>query len=461
MAVEGPIKGRFTLWTTVFDLDAQGYVAEEFLLSGSARSFRHLSQPTDDGHWLVDPVDSKDFVTRFVLNRPVDMASFSGSVWIEWLNVSGGLDAAPGWLYSHRQLMRSGDAWVGVSAQKVGIDGGGLGLNMHLKAVDPERYGRLDHPGDAYCYDIFTQASEAIRDHFGLTGDTPGPLLAMGSSQSAMALITYANAIDPHAKAVDGYLIHGRGAEGMPLGGGYVPFQYGQHRAGRHRIRNDARVPVLTVQSETDVALLGGGRARQPDAENVQLWEVAGAAHFDAYGLHASLYDDGGRTPHELAQLVAAEGFTKPSSGQPYNRGWQMHYVLQSALVHLADWATVNVKPLLTTPKLMSADADALTLVTDAQGLARGGLRTPWVDVPTAVHSGLREQGEGTPYDALFGETVAFEPGVLERLYPRRRAEYLERFAIALESAVQSGFVPADDVTEIMAVADLEWPGPG
>jgi len=50
---------------------------------------------------------------------------------VEWLNVSGGVDAAPDWLYIHDELIREGFAWVGVSAQAVGIHAD--------KAADPVR----------------------------------------------------------------------------------------------------------------------------------------------------------------------------------------------------------------------------------------------------------------------------------------------------------------------------------
>ena len=43
---------------------------------------------------------------------------------IEWLNVSGGADAGPDWNATHREIIRSGYAYVGVSAQKVGVEGG-------------------------------------------------------------------------------------------------------------------------------------------------------------------------------------------------------------------------------------------------------------------------------------------------------------------------------------------------
>src|SRR6516164_2345072 len=63
---------------------------------------------------------------------------------------------------THREILRRGHAYVGVSAQKVGIEGGrgeatrpGL---APLKKADSKRYGRLSHPGDAYAYDIFSQA---------------------------------------------------------------------------------------------------------------------------------------------------------------------------------------------------------------------------------------------------------------------------------------------------------------
>ena len=339
------------------------------------------------GPW--SPPIPRSYTTRLLVYQPVEAGSFSGSVYVEWLNVSGGLDAAPGWLYGHRQFMRSGDVWVGVSAQKVGIDGGGLDLGMHLKAVDTNRYRQLQHPGDAYSYDIFTQAIAVIHDPAGpLHGRGTGAILAMGSSQSAMALVTYVNAIDPHARVVDGCLIHGRGAEGMPLNGEFIPWEYGERRAGRHCVRQDARVPVLTVQSESDVVLLGGGRACQLDSDRFRLWELAGAAHFDAYGLQASLRDDGERSSAELAQLVATVGEPEALPGRAYNRAWQMHYVLQSALAHLVRWAAEDGPAPRSGPRLASPDPEGSSLLVDGRGVAIGGVRTPWVEVPTGSHSG-------------------------------------------------------------------------
>ena len=73
-----------------------------------------------------------------------------------------------------------------------------------LKAIDPERYGSLVHPGDAYAYDIYTQVAEpCARRRRGALGELDvEQLLAVGESQSAFALTTYVNGVEPLDPAV-------------------------------------------------------------------------------------------------------------------------------------------------------------------------------------------------------------------------------------------------------------------
>ena len=58
--------------------------------------------------------------------------------------------------------MRAGYAWVGVSAQRVGVN--------QLRGWSPARYGDLDVTGggaftaDELSYDIFAQAGDAVPD---------------------------------------------------------------------------------------------------------------------------------------------------------------------------------------------------------------------------------------------------------------------------------------------------------
>ena len=147
-----PVSGNPNLLLGAYDLATLGYRAEEFFVSGTARSYA-----TDD---------HADFITRIVVCRPTDDQKFNGTVIVEWLNVSGGIDAPAVWFMAHREITRAGYAYVAVSAQHVGIEGGDslVGANMSLKAQDPERYSPLDHPGDQFAYDIYSQVGELIRD---------------------------------------------------------------------------------------------------------------------------------------------------------------------------------------------------------------------------------------------------------------------------------------------------------
>lgn len=457
---EGPIPGDPFLILGSFDLAASGYRGEEWRVGGRARCYEAVGSFGEDGDWQVRPRAEADFTTRIVLRRPIDPADFDGSVFVEWLNVSGGIDAPPGWLFAHRHLMRRGSVWVGVSAQKAGIDGGGLVPGMPLKQADPERYASLLHPGDAFAYDVFAQVARALRERSGPLPDLAvRHVIALGESQSAGFLVTYVNGVDPLDRCLDAFLIHGRPGRAAGIDGLYL-------RAARdgqlsdvsrlmqegQRVRAEPRVPVLVLQSETDVVSLGGGRARQPDGENFRLWEVAGAAHFDTYGLVASFSDDGRLPVEQLAALMAP---TDRPMGlpalAPVNSGPQQHYLVQSALEHLDRQVRGGPAP-PRAPRLETADELGSSFVEDERGLVRGGLRTPWVDAPSARLSGLGQEGEGFLF--LFGTTRPFDAPTLEALYPGGPDEHRERFEKSLAATLDAGHLLAEDADEIRALAD-------
>lgn len=113
---------------------------------------------------------------------------------MEWQNVTAGFDFDAGWDLSHDNIIRRGYAWVGVSAQRVGVHQPVTGL----KAWSPNRYGALDVTqggailDDALSYDIFSQAAQAVRSPMGV--DPMGGLhveqvFASGGSQSAARLV--------------------------------------------------------------------------------------------------------------------------------------------------------------------------------------------------------------------------------------------------------------------------------
>lgn len=203
--------GAVVLQGTAFDLASVGYTQSEYFLSGSATSYVPEEPLDSDGRWQVTPASSAPYTTRIVVNRPADPARFNGTVVVEWLNVSAGLDAAPEWIYTHNELIREGYAWVGVSAQATGA--------AATETADPVRYADLSHPGDSYSYDIFSQAGQAVRDSAVtiLGGLRPRTVEASGESQSAFRLTTYINAIQPLVSVYDGFLVHSRRDIGAPL----------------------------------------------------------------------------------------------------------------------------------------------------------------------------------------------------------------------------------------------------
>jgi hypothetical protein len=460
LRLEGPVPGDPFL-IAGGDPAAAGYVREEWFLTGTAASYALRGERGSDGRWEAVRAGGAPFRTRIVVLRPEDPARFDGTTVVEWMNVSGGLDAAPDCLFLRRHLMREGSAWVGVSAQKAGIDGGGLVPGMPLKQVNAKRYGSLLHPGDAFAFDIFSQVGRALRTPgSGPLGPLPAErLIAIGESQSAGFLVTYVNAVDLLERCFDAFLIHGRPGTAPSLDGVYLPAAepgsglstLSALMTEGHRIRDDVRVPVLTFQSETDVVTLGGGRARQPDDERFRLWELAGAAHFDTYGLVAAHMDREGIAVEELAGHMAPTATVMGMAAEsPINSGPQQHYVMNAALEHLVRWVRDGT-PAPEAPRLESSDETGTTLVRDALGIVRGGIRTPWVDAPTAVLSGDPPGGDGFLF--LFGKTVPLDADALASLYPGGSLEHVERFDAAASAALREGFLLDTDAQEIRALA--------
>lgn len=439
-----------------FDLEQLGYLEAEFEARGQAQSYRAIGEQPRNGQIAAEPDDSAPFITRLLVRRPAAAADFSGTVVVEWLNVSGGIDASPHWDFLHRHIIRRGDAWVGVSAQRAGIDGGGITDGIHLKLYKPQRYGHLSHPGDAFSYDIFTQVGQALRQGGSpLLGDlVPERLLAAGESQSAAFLATYVNAIDPLVETFDGFFLLGRPGVRTELSGTFGPRvlddRYDVMAHCPEQIRADVRVPVLLLSSETDVTVLRNAAIEQPDSANVRVRELPGASHADTYLLVASRDDGGQLEPSEMAlMLEPITDLVIMTVDKPINSAPHQHYVAQAAVKHLDRWSGGGEPP-PAAPRLALSEG-GIACQRDNLGNALGGIRNPWVDVPLRMLSGEGQEGEGFAF--LFGTTAPLEPGTIARLYPGGRDDYLVAFTASLDQAITAGFILAVDREEIIAVA--------
>jgi hypothetical protein len=454
--VIGPITGPGNPFvaSTSINLTPLGYVQEEFFLAGTASAYTSAAPLESDGRWTATPGNSAAYETRILVRRPVDPARFNGTVVVEWLNVSGGLDAAPDWIFAHTLLMREGYVWVGVSAQVVGIEGSGgpLGLNLGLKVINPARYGVLVHPGDSFSYDMFSQVAAALRASTGvrpLATLLADRIVAIGESQSAFRLVTYVNAVHPLAEVYDGFLIHSRGGNGASLSQTPEP---AVPTPAVVFIRNDLRVPVLTLETETDLLLLGYLPARQRNRKRFRLWEIAGTAHGDVYQLLAGMPDQGPAaidttyyppTPSPIPGII--------DCGTPINAG-PHHYVVSAAISALDGWIRTGKSP--ARPHHLAVKNDAFSL--DRHDNVRRGIRTPQLDVPIATLSGLGQTGAA--FCRLFGTTVPFDDATLGSLY-RTHAKYVAAVTRATRRAVGKGFILPVDGDAIVAAAEASTVG--
>jgi len=420
----------------LFDEAELGYLETEYFFSGMATSYIARDEPRSDGLWSIQAADTAPYNSRMVVLRPADGADFNGTVVVEWFNVSGGLDAAPDWTQMHTELMRKGYAWVGVSAQRAGIEGGGP-IDIPLKLVDPERYGSLDHPGDSFSYDIFSQAAQAVRNPVGLDpldGLKVRRMIGVGQSQSAHRLVTYINAIHPTIALFDGFIIHSRIISGSaPLS--QLP-QVEVSTPGQVLIRGDLPEPVISLQTETEIIRGNTPVARQADSPSFRLWEVAGSSHADNYTSNVKGQLDRGDDP-AVADVIETTAARAPFifCDLPVNDG-PGHWVAKAAIATLDRWIANGQAP-ASAPRL-SLNSDGTAFELDEFGNAKGGIRTPYVDAPVAVLSGLGQQGDS--FCRLYGTTALFDEATLARLYPDQ-ATYVDAIDRAADAAVAAGFL--------------------
>jgi len=454
--IEGPVSGGNGtpfVASTGFDLADVGYQQAEYFYSGTAQAYVNDGALGTDGKWGVTAGTTAAYKTRMLVYRPIDPADFNGTVIVEWLNVSGGLDSAPDWLAGHTEMIRSGFAWVGVSVQKVGVEGGGSGglLQLPLKKQDPVRYGTLVHPGDSFSYDMYSQAAQALRHPTGIDplGGLPFErIIAAGESQSAFRMVTYVNAIHPLAHIYDGFLVHSRGSSPAALS---EPPQVAIAAPLGAKIRDDVDVPVMIFLTETDILVLGAHSAEQSDSEHVRTWEVPGSAHADTYTLLVGANDRGDSA--DVAQIVVTAA-PLPGiimCGSAINSGPQ-HWVLNAAVFALNRWVRDGTPP-ANAARIEVDDGPPATIRRDADGNALGGIRTPYVDAPLATLSGEGQGGSGFCF--IFGTTVRLESTLLETRYPTRQ-DYVSAVAASTDAAVADGFLLSPDAALIEANAQTE-----
>jgi hypothetical protein len=229
--------------------------------------------------------------------------------------------------------------------------------------------------------------------------------------------------VEPLTHEFDGFFVHSRGGGAGPLAGSGSTDSLTN---GAYRIRADAFVPVLVLETESDMTVLRYYQAEQADSRDVHVWEVAGTAHADAF--------------------VAGPALQALHCDPRVNSGPQ-EFVVRAGISALDRWVRTGNAP----PPAPRLQRDGGELRRGADGIALGGVRTPPVDVPVAVQSGDAPAGSKA-LCALFGSSRAFPPARLDMLYGSR-AGYEKSFDDATRRAVSAGYVLAADAPALQAQA--------
>jgi hypothetical protein len=479
--VQGPIlpaSGISFLGSTLFPLSQVGYEESEFFLSGTATSYASATPLAKDGKWHVTTATVAPYTTRVVVYRPINPRKFDGTVDVEWLNVTAGIDSGAAWLNGHAEMIRDGVAYVGVDAQGAGIspEAGSVAISYGaggLKQTDPNRYGTLNVPDDSYSYSIFEQAGEAVHTSGTrlLEGLKPQRVLAIGESQSAFRMVTYLDAIQPMSVGVyNGYLLYSRGGDGGNLS--QSP-QANIPTPDPTYIRTDLHVPVLLFETEADLLGLGYVTARQPATKYVREWEVAGTAHADTYGLVYARSDN----LNGAADVQAFNSMLQPPEdpvpgiidcSAPINTSSDT-YELRAALSALESWVRSGHAPPESTR--LEVNLSRTGFVTDAQGNALGGIRTAEVEAPVAKLSGIGQPGGISVNDpgqatssaqsvsvpagvlcGLFGTTLPFSASQQAALYPNH-TQFVKKWDAATSVLVREGYLLPSDARTLEKVA--------
>jgi hypothetical protein len=429
------------------DLKKIGYVEEEFLVSGTANVY---DWPGPGPAVVRTP--NAPYTTRVIVRRPKDRSRFSGAIAVELLNPSNLFDLNLGWTINHKQFVRDGDAWVGITAKPVAI--------AALKNFDPARYAKLSWANplplddskncttvardsereteNGLVWDIYTQTAAWLR-----SSDKSNPFLyggsntarylyAWGYSQTGAYLYTYVNAIHPlDVKAngkpmFDAYLIAVASAPSQ-INQCAAPLPAGDPR----RFLRNAGVPVERIMSQSDY--LRSMAARRPDSDQApdlyRNYEIAGSGHATQDELNFA------------AQPADIEKAKRPVPPMECNEGLRSRFpssiVFNAIFANLDAWVRQGVAPPRAEPIHIEKGAPVL----DSVGNVTGGIRSAYLEVPTSTWYG---NSTGASFCMIAGHEVPFDHAQLKTLYPTHAA-YVDAVQKSVAKLVAERYLIRED----------------
>lgn len=419
----------------VIDLQKAGYVEEEFFITGTANVYDWAPDGT-----VTVKTPNAPYTTRILVRRPTNPARFSGAVIVEPLFAARRWDWSMMWGYSHDHIMEHGDAWVGMTlpASMAGLQkfNPTRYASLSFKNPTPEvtcATGRGNTPADieeGLRWDALSQVGALLKSSAAGRPLAAFKVEALFMTTQGGDLTTYMNAIHPRARL----------ATGRPVYDGYVAkalfnaARINQCAAApppndpRQAVKN-VGVPVIAVAAQGEVLATSGSRRPDSDepGDRYRLYEVAGAGHIDkfAYIGFPSMAD---QAAAGNAQGTPEWPFAAPCDpaiplmGTPI-----MSLAFNAAFSGLDQWARKGTPaPRASRIELKDAGTPQASLVVDQFGHGIGGLRTPYIDVPSVSYvtnspgpGNCREMAHKNPFDrarfeSLYGDDAKYSATVAQ-----------------------------------------------
>jgi hypothetical protein len=178
--------------------------------------------------------------------------------------------------------------------------------------------------------------------------------------------------------------------------------------------------------------------------DQFRLFEVPGTSHFDLWQYNYPRVED----------LAAAgvppltDHWTFPSECRPAGvaiNDFPLPLIFAGAFANLDAWVRHGIAP----PRAPRIAMNADTIAGDEVGSARGGVRSPWVDVPVAIFHPRMEGGGDTPFRC--DDNGYWEPLPAARLTGMYGSAptYAERFRKALAQMIADHWITREDAEDV------------
>lgn len=449
------------------NLDNCRYEEKEYFMYGTANIYKN----NESNKAEVLYADT-EYVNRFIIRAPKFKHDFSGNVVIEILNPTAGFDIDRMWVLTHKQIIRNGDIYVGITSKPDVIDA--------LLEFDEARYSEISWksplgPTEIDPMDGMTQPIMRPQDEIGLFWDMLTDLSKLlretndlnpisdfgckkivlsGWSQSACYLIRYVNSFSYSLEE----------GEDKPIFNGYfaagavhsLPIPISQRDYSVKNNSCNCRVtyvkePYVSIQTESENASFGGYESYRDNSDDpdflYRIYEIPGSSHDSKYSLLDYYLDD--KDMERINRLPEYSGDNEYPNDYPYE------FPFAAIYRNFINWVVDGVAPPCATRIPVKHNHEN---VKDIFGNTVGGVRNPLIDYPTCryySYSDLKDSKKdmfGIGKNPLFGHIEPFSGRFLTELYGS-----LEKYKLLVTNSVyeqvRKGFIVQEDAQEIINFA--------